>query len=112
MGYERRNGDIILFRNDWKKNDREPDLRGEGIDNEGKPIEISLWQKEGKKGIFFAGNIKPKSDKPYSYAKPPRGDGMFDPGTDAGRAVPLNTKHGVEKANAYITDVVEEDIPF
>ena len=112
MGYEQRSGDIILFRNDRKKNPNEPDLRGQGIDLEGNNVEISLWAKEGRNGPFWAGNMKPKNERQNSYGGNRPDGGGFRAGTDTGRAEPANTEHGKAKANAYVTDVPEDDVPF
>jgi len=59
MAYEQKPGDIIVFKNKDKQGNQ-PDYRGNGLDLDGKKIELSLWIKDGAKGKFFAGQIKPE----------------------------------------------------
>lgn len=54
MAYEKRDGDISVFRND-KKNGRQPDYRGELLLN-GVTYEVALWSK--RDGEILSGSVK------------------------------------------------------
>lgn len=62
MSYERKDGDVVIFKND-KKSDKQPDYRGNALVN-GKEMKVSLWIKEGAKGKFFSGKIELDNFKP------------------------------------------------
>lgn len=53
MAYEHRPGQISLFRNDFKKDDRHPDWKGRGKDLNGKDIEVAAWTKRDGNGNTF-----------------------------------------------------------
>lgn len=61
MGYERRNGDGALFKNERKQRENQPDYTGNCLIN-GVEMDIAAWVKEakstGKK--FFSLSIKPR----------------------------------------------------
>ena len=57
MGYEKKPGDISVFKND-KAEGNQPQYRGELLTPDGKPLTVSLWVKEGKNGKFFAGKVQ------------------------------------------------------
>ena len=59
---------VIIFKNDKKNSDTQPDYKGE-INVNGRPFDIALWVKEGKKGKFFSGKIS----EPYRKSEPPAG---------------------------------------
>lgn len=63
MAYEQKPGEFALFKNDKGDNPKRPDYRGDGLDLNGKPVEIACWLKEGKKGKFMSCNMKPKGAK-------------------------------------------------
>lgn len=58
-GYEQKDGNGALFKNDRKESDNHPDYKGDckvgGVD-----YWISAWIKEGKKGKFMSLALKPK----------------------------------------------------
>ena len=60
-GYQQKPGDISVFLEKEKRNDRSPDWRGSLIVPEGaKPgdkLEVALWAK-GDKGTMLAGSVK------------------------------------------------------
>lgn len=66
MAYEKRDGDISIFANDNKANDRQPDWRGEALIG-GVTYEVALWEKPSNRGgSFYAGSIKPKQPREES----------------------------------------------
>jgi len=71
MAWEPKPGSFSLFRNVKKLDgDRQPDYRGDGLDNAGNPIEVAAWIKEGAKGKFMSCTFKLKEVKPTQYAQP------------------------------------------
>ena len=58
MAYERKHGDIAVFKNDKQGNENRPDYTGNGLDLDGNEIRIALWLKDGRNGKFMAGNIQ------------------------------------------------------
>lgn len=57
--YEKRNGDIAIFKNDKKEKDSHPDYRLTGLGLDGQPIKGGLWLKTDRNGNkFFAGRIE------------------------------------------------------
>jgi uncharacterized protein (DUF736 family) len=50
--YEQRDNSGVLFANNKKKNDREPDYRGDSMVN-GQVVEVSAWSKPTKNGGLF-----------------------------------------------------------
>lgn len=64
MAFEHKPGSFTLFKNDKGDNEKRPDYRGEGLDLNGKTIEVAAWIKEGKKGKFMSCTIKPHGDLP------------------------------------------------
>lgn len=57
--YEKRPGDVAIFRNDKKEKDTHPDYRLSGLGLDGLPIKGGLWLKTDKNGQkFFAGKIE------------------------------------------------------
>lgn len=61
MAFEHRPGQFTLFKNDKDGNEKRPDYDGDGLDPFGKPIKVSAWIKEGKKGKFMSCNIQYKT---------------------------------------------------
>lgn len=70
MGYERRNGDGVLFKNDRKQQDNQPDYTGNCLIN-GVEMDIGAWVKtareSGKK--FFSLSIRPKQGQDAGQAR-------------------------------------------
>lgn len=54
MAYEKKDGDAVLFLNNRKKNDKEPDLRGK-IFIDGKDYDLAFWEKQGQYGKYYSG---------------------------------------------------------
>ena len=61
MAYEQKPGDVSVFKETEKRNDRAPDWKGSMLVPEGaKPgdkLEVALWAK-GDKGTMLAGSVK------------------------------------------------------
>ena len=55
MSYERKEGDVSIFKNE-KTKENQPDYTGVALIN-GQDMRVALWVKEGKKGKFFSGRI-------------------------------------------------------
>ena len=62
MSYERKNGDVVIFKNNRKEKDTQPDYTGSALLDD-KEYSISLWVKEGKNGKFFAGREELKVER-------------------------------------------------
>lgn len=59
MAYEKKNGDLAVFRNDRKEKDSHPDYTISGLGLDGLPIKGALWLKEDRNGKkFMAGKIE------------------------------------------------------
>jgi hypothetical protein len=78
-GYEQKPGDIAVFKEKEKRNDRAPDWRGNLIVPEGaKPgdkLEVAFWAK-GDSGTMLAGSVKFPTQRdagPAREAPPQRG---------------------------------------
>ena|ERR1700744_6233379 len=56
-----------IFRNDRKETDKHPDYTGT-LNVDGREFWLSAWLREGKKGKFFSGSIKPK-ESPSEWTK-------------------------------------------
>lgn len=52
----------ILFRNNRRQNDRQPEFNG-SITVEGTEYWLSAWVKDGDKGKFFSLSVKPKDEQ-------------------------------------------------
>ena len=52
-----------LFKNNRRENDRQPEYRGDGKDENGVEYWISAWVKEGAKGKYFSCSIQPKEQR-------------------------------------------------
>lgn len=59
MAYEKKNGDLAVFKNDRKEKDSHPDYTISGLGLDGLPIKGALWLKEDRSGKkFMAGKIE------------------------------------------------------
>ena len=63
MSYERKNGDIAIFKNK-NRSGNQPEYTGTALDLQGNEVQISLWVKTNKNGEkFFSGKISKKIRK-------------------------------------------------
>jgi hypothetical protein len=75
--YEQRDLSGVLFRNDRRENDRQPEFTG-SITVAGVSYWLSAWVKEGRSGVkFFSLAVKPKTETP-DKPKPPRAEEFQD----------------------------------
>ncbi len=71
MAFEQREGGGVLFKNDRKKSEKEPDYKGNALIN-GTEMDVAAWVKEGKNGKFFSLSIKPKGNFQSGGDRPSR----------------------------------------
>jgi hypothetical protein len=69
VSYQKKDGDIVLFKNE-KTKDTQPTMRGElWLDNV--TYEVAVWTKLDRNGNkFLAGNAKVKEDRPAKAVAP------------------------------------------
>lgn len=88
--FEQRDNSAFIFKNDDRRNDRQPTHRGQAkVD--GNEYWLSCWVKEGKRGKFFSCSFTPKDEN--------------------GRQTP-NTGQGSGPGPAGRFDDFDDDIPF
>ena len=61
MNYDNTNRGV-LFKNDRKEKDTQPDYTG-SINVNGQELSLSAWIKQGKTGKFMSLSVKPKEEK-------------------------------------------------
>ena len=67
MEYDKKNT-FVLFKNE-KKNEKQPDYRGNLTDENGKEWSLAVWQKTSKKGApFLSGKVSEPYQKPEGNA--------------------------------------------
>lgn len=109
LAYEQKPGDISIFAETDKRNDRAPDWKGSMVVPDGaKPgdkMEVAMWIK-GDRGTMLAGSVKPPRQRESgdddfrgSGSGDVAGDNRHGRGQDAGRKA------------AYEADM-NSDIPF
>lgn len=80
-GYQQKDGQGSLFKNDRKEKDTHPDYRGSILIN-GQEFWLSAWIKSGAKGKFMSLSAQPKEEreqsKPPAKSAPPKTGGGFD----------------------------------
>lgn len=58
MSYERKPGDIAVFKNERREKDSQPNYTISGLTLDGRPMKGALWLKKDRNGnTFMAGNI-------------------------------------------------------
>lgn len=71
MAYEKKPGDLAVFKNTNKKGENHPDYQIVGLGLNGEKIKGALWLKKDRNGnTFMAGKIEPDT-----YEKPSGGGG-------------------------------------
>lgn len=59
MAYEKKPGDLAVFKNDRKEKESHPDYTITGLTLDGRPMKGALWLKEDRNGKkFMAGKIE------------------------------------------------------
>ena len=70
MPFEPRDNSVALFKNDYKKKEKDPDMTGNGLVG-GTEYEVAAWNNVSKKGVEYLGlQFKLPQDKGSSYSKP------------------------------------------
>ena len=87
-GYQQKDGQGALFKNDKGGNEARPDYRGSVTIN-GTEYELAAWIKDGQKGKFMSLSAKPKEDRQVPARAPappsrgkPSGGGFDDLDSD------------------------------
>lgn len=108
--YEKKPGDVAIFRNDKKEKDTHPDYRLSGLGIDGLPIKGGLWLKTDKNGQkFFAGKIE--VDQYLIDKNPDQFRGASPSGV--ARGGDLRGNQGSNGAGDYKTSYdINDDIPF
>ena len=82
MSYEQRPNSATLFRNRDKKNDNQPDLKGDGaieIDGQLYQIELAAWTKQSDRaGKFLSLSIKLKGERQSTQPRSNGGRQQFN----------------------------------
>lgn len=64
MSYERKNGDIAVFKNERREKENQPHYTITGLDLNGDKIKGALWLKTDRNGNkFMAGKIEPDAPR-------------------------------------------------
>lgn len=94
MAYEKKPGDISIFKNDRKEKDTHPDYRGTGVGLNGEKIKVALWLKTDRNGNkFMAGRIEEDTYQGKSVQQQAddfRGQGSGGVAGGGGRSYDLN----------------------
>jgi hypothetical protein len=56
MNYEKKEGDLVIFKNKEKKSEKSPEYWGT-LRLNSEDLKVALWVKEGKNGKFMAGMV-------------------------------------------------------
>jgi uncharacterized protein (DUF736 family) len=73
MAYEEKPGDLSVFKNDKKTEERHPDYRIIGTGLDGRKVKGALWLKKDRNGkTYMSGKIEEDT-----YVKPSDGDDSF-----------------------------------
>ena len=99
MAYEQRDGDIAIFAERDKKNDKAPDWKGTAI-IDGVKYEVALWEK-GNNGTMLAGNIKPAQRRDSNRGGGSSSSRGRDDGFSGGRGAVEDRTQGLD-----------DDLPF
>ena len=106
MAYEKKPGDISIFKNDRKEKDTHPDYKIIGLGLDGLKIRGALWLKTDRNGNkFMAGKIEP--DVPRDDFRSNDSEGVSGRG---GGGSHTQSGRGDNSASSY--DLNDSDIPF
>ncbi len=69
MALDLKHGTWMLFRNQQREKDSQPEFRGQVCLPDGRMMEMAGWVKEGKNGKFFSGKLgdMPMPKKPSNF---------------------------------------------
>jgi hypothetical protein len=74
--YVAKPGQGVLFKNDKKTKDTQPDMTGNILTLDGQKLRLSAWKKEGKKGVFLSVSMQEYSDEKPQNKREPEGLGF------------------------------------
>lgn len=95
MAYEAKDGDVSLFKNTKKTEDKHPDYTGRALVN-GQTMYLSMWLKKRDTGeVFFSGRIEPPKER------------QSEPVDD-----PFNPPAGQAKSQQPAQKQADDDLPF
>ena len=70
MAYEQRDNEIVLFPNDKKQSDKDPNAKGQGMVN-GVEVWVSAWTNTSKNGLKYQKlKVTPKDDSGQGDQRP------------------------------------------
>lgn len=78
MAYEKKAGEVSLFKNNYKDNERKPDYKGSGLDINGNPIKVAAWVRQTRNGEQFF-SLKIERDEQSAPAPAPQQQGNRKP---------------------------------
>jgi hypothetical protein len=109
MAYEQRPGDISIFAETDKKNEKAPDWKGtmivpEGV-QPGDKLEVAVWAK-GDRGTMLAGSVKPPRQREEGFSGR-RDEAVAGNGGGGGHTRSVGSDRGA--AGSYD---LSDDIPF
>ncbi len=107
MAYEKKPGDISIFKNDRKEKDTQPDYKVLGLGLDGQKIRGALWLKTDRNGNkFMAGRIE--HDVPRDDFRSNDASGVS--GRGGGGGYPQSGGGNNRSSGGY--DLDDSDIPF
>lgn len=102
MAYIPRPGDITLFPNDYKKEEKHPDMRGTVLGFDGVTYDLALWEKQINGKACYSGKMSPQR---------PRADINPSVRPDERSAPPTPRYTPPQKSPDFFTDG-PDDLPF
>lgn len=106
--YEKKPGDISVFKNDRKEKENHPDYKILGLDLNGDKIKGALWLKTDRNGNkFMAGKIEP--DVPRDDF---RGSDQGNMARGGGGGSHTQSGRGDSRQTGFVDDPFGDSVPF